>query len=209
MSQHPLQSCAERNRRGRGGRERSGRPRATHRVTVRLGSVSGDRTCASSRLLHTTFPSAAPAAFPAPRTARCATARGQRRGPAASSSSSQHCEQRERRQQQRTAPWAPGASWRPGNWLSSRRCPPLSLAAALGGDEGSWQPGPRAAAQLGASATSFSSSSSQPPPPPLTFLILIRHGVVLFWSCAKCLLYISVYIIAEERESLCCDFSIL
>lgn len=38
----------------------------THRVTVRLGSVSGGRTCASSRLLHTTLPSA-PAALPVPR----------------------------------------------------------------------------------------------------------------------------------------------
>lgn len=48
-----------------GGRGRGAR--ATHRVTVRLGSVSGGRTCASSRLLHTTLPSAAPAALPATR----------------------------------------------------------------------------------------------------------------------------------------------
>lgn len=59
--------CVESNGATRKHGRKSPGARATHRVTVRLGSVSGGRTCASSRLLHTTLPSVAPTTRPAAR----------------------------------------------------------------------------------------------------------------------------------------------
>lgn len=133
-----------------------------------MGSVSGGRTCASSRLLHTTFPSAAAAARPVPRARpSCLQPAGSAAAPRSpphsrASSASGSSSSGGGGSMPLTGPAGPrdgtglaggGGAGRPWRWPeppggprigpASRRHAPLSAAAlALRGAAGSGPPGP-------------------------------------------------------------------